>query len=140
MAAHPLHQSQIISATCGNNEVSVWNMQNSTRTQAFWGCSGQPLVPNRVSVVLEKCHAITIIPHNSIMYSLMILCVIDSIMYSLMMLCVIYGLLSLLYSWEVLGLSTLCDRDHMSLREYLCLCAGRIVHDYGYVLCMCIHV
>ena len=48
LSEHPREQSSILSATCGNNEVAVWNMESGSRTKAFWGCSSHPLRPQRV--------------------------------------------------------------------------------------------
>lgn len=52
LAAHPTEASSILSATHGNNEVAVWNMESGSRTQAFWGCAATPLTPHRVRTAI----------------------------------------------------------------------------------------
>lgn len=41
--AHPTEHSKIISATAGNNEVSIWDIETSHRQGALWASSSPPL-------------------------------------------------------------------------------------------------
>lgn len=43
MAPHPTEPSWLISASHGNNEVSIWNIESGFRESALWASSSPPL-------------------------------------------------------------------------------------------------
>lgn len=43
MVAHPTEPSWLISASHGNNEVSIWNIETGHRQGALWASSAPPL-------------------------------------------------------------------------------------------------
>ncbi|XP_055586304.1 phosphoinositide 3-kinase regulatory subunit 4 [Uranotaenia lowii] len=49
VAPHPTEPSWLISASQGNNEVYVWNIETGHRQQAFWASSSPPLSNSNVS-------------------------------------------------------------------------------------------
>ncbi|XP_069112623.1 phosphoinositide 3-kinase regulatory subunit 4-like isoform X1 [Argopecten irradians] len=49
LIVHPKEQSWIISATQGNNEVSMWDVETGARQKALWASSAPPLSQNQTS-------------------------------------------------------------------------------------------
>ncbi|KAK3104962.1 hypothetical protein FSP39_014143 [Pinctada imbricata] len=49
LVAHPQEQSWIISATQGNNEVSMWDVETGTRQKVLWASPAPPLSQNQAS-------------------------------------------------------------------------------------------
>lgn len=43
VAAHPTEPSWLISASHGNNEVSIWNIETGHREGVLWGSNAPPL-------------------------------------------------------------------------------------------------
>lgn len=43
LLSHPTNSSQFVSAVENNNEVSLWNWENQSRSMAVWASSSSPL-------------------------------------------------------------------------------------------------
>jgi hypothetical protein len=49
LIVHPKEQSWIISATQGNNEVSMWDVETGARRKALWASPAPPLSQKQVT-------------------------------------------------------------------------------------------
>ena len=49
LLTNPLEQSQVICASQGNNEVSMWEMETGARQRTLWASSAPPLSLTQVS-------------------------------------------------------------------------------------------
>ena len=54
LIVHPKEQSWIISATQGNNEVSMWDVETGARRKALWASPAPPLSQKQVTQVKNK--------------------------------------------------------------------------------------
>ena len=56
LSSHPNQLQTVLSAASGNNEISVWDMETSTRRQMLWASPTQPFghMTENVSIIIVK--------------------------------------------------------------------------------------
>ena len=64
LSANPFHRSSVISAISGNNEVSTWNMETTTRQTMLWA---SPLLPfSKVTDDVSCCNVLQVAQYRCI--------------------------------------------------------------------------
>jgi len=68
LSANPFHHSSVISAVSGNNEVSMWDVETTTRQQMLWASPLPPFskMTDDVSVIVY----VVLLFHTTALFSL----------------------------------------------------------------------